>query len=110
MRKMNPHAFDKLHKEYKESGLSVHDFCSNQDIVVSSFYYWQRKFKKSSEVSDREFIPLVIEGPSKCITPVAAKEVSKANHLEFIFPNGTKLVLKENIDLNLLKTIVHLYD
>ena len=109
MRKMNPHAFDKLHKEYKESGLSVHDFCSNQDIVVSSFYYWQRKFKKNSEVS-REFIPLVIEEPSKCISPIPTKEISNANHLEFIFPNGTKLVLKENIDLNLLKTIVHLYD
>lgn len=70
---MNPHAFDKLHKEYKESGLSVHDFCSNQDIVVSTFYYWQRKFKKNNEVS-REFIPLVIEESPNAIHQLFPKE------------------------------------
>ena len=31
------------------------------------------------------------------------------NRLEFIFPNGTRLQIKGQVDLALLKTIVHLY-
>ena len=30
--------------------------------------------------------------------------------LEFVFPNGTKMVLRDNIDMRLLKAIVHLFD
>lgn len=108
MRKMNSHAFERLYKEYQESGLSVHDFCSNQDIVVSTFYYWQRKFRASCE-SPKEFVPLIIEKSPECISTHTPKETFNFG-LEFIFPNGTKLVLPKNIDPTMLKTIVHLYD
>jgi hypothetical protein len=27
-----------------------------------------------------------------------------------VFPNGTKMVLRDNIDMELLKAIVHLFD
>src|SRR5690554_3688577 len=30
--------------------------------------------------------------------------------IEFVFPNGTKMVIRDHADIHLLKTIVHLYD
>jgi hypothetical protein len=30
--------------------------------------------------------------------------------IEFVFPNGTKMVIRGHADMPLLKTIVHLYD
>lgn len=108
--------FKKLFQEYQESGLNVRDFCQNQDIAVSTFYYWMKKRAKKNE-PPKEFVPLVIGGqqikkheqPSNFPFPCNDSDHNNAS-LEFVFPNGTKILLKNNIDISLLKAMVHLYD
>ena len=107
-------SFRKLYQEYLESGLSVRDFCTNQNFAVSTFYNWKNKLE--SNATHPEFIPLQV-GNQTIVRTDKHTEVSLANEevtseerkLEFTFPNGTKLQLKGHIDAALLKTIVHLY-
>ncbi len=107
-------SFRELYNEYLSSGLSVRDFCSNQDFAVSTFYRWQ-KLLKEKEVPN-EFVPLVMEqqpmvksGGHPILSASQGKSEAEENELEFTFPNGTKLQLKGHVDSVLLKTIVHLY-
>ncbi len=106
--------FRELYDEYLSSGLTVRDFCANQDFAVSTFYRWQKLLREKE--LPKEFVPLVVE-QQPMVNPVGHPILSvdqekcedETNELEFIFPNGTKLQLKGHIDAALLKTIVHLY-
>ena len=107
-------SFRELYQEYLSSGLTVRDFCANQDFAVSTFYRWQ-KILKDKEAPDR-FVPLLIgkqpnvnTGNHPDVTPECNVFVTEKNNMEFTFPNGTKLLVKGHVDLSLLKTIVHLY-
>jgi hypothetical protein len=108
--------FEELLSRQKESGLSVRDFCSNEGIHPSTFYYWLKKHR--GENSPKEFIPLAIQNafamqrPGK-ICAMASPGTSPADQgtlLEFIFPNGTRVLLKQQPDVAFLKVMAHLYD
>ncbi len=106
--------FSKLYQEYLGSGLSVRDFCANQNFAVSTFYHWKKRLE--SKEPPIGFVPLVI-GSQSSMNHVGNSQVvsmnestpAEENDFEFTFPNGTKLQVKGNVDLALLKTIVHLY-
>ncbi len=106
-------SFEKLYKEQQESGLSVRDFCSNVAIAPSTFYRW-KKILEEKELPGG-FVPLLIganKSDNDCTPPSPFVDVNRNfnnNSLEFTFPNGTKLHLKGNIDISLLKAIIHLY-
>lgn len=113
---MNEAFFEELLSRQQESGLSVRDFCSNEGIHPSTFYYWFKKHRDKSRA--KEFIPLVVQNtfevqrPGK-ICASANPGTSSADHgalLEFVFPNGTRVLLKQQPDMALLKAMAHLYD
>ena|SRR5690554_6270317 len=110
--------FQDLLKRQQESGLTVRNFCANEGIVPSTFYYWLKK-SKLKEAQPKMFIPLSI---GKEQLPAHKK---KYNHLrpqpgtndseapvflELVFPNGTVLKVRNQVDLPLLQKLVHLYD
>lgn len=107
-------SFRELYEEYLSSGLTVRDFCANQDFAVSTFYRWQKLLREKE--LPKKFVPLVVE-QQPTVNPAGHPILSvdqekcedETNKLEFTFPNGTKLQLKGHIDAVLLKTIVHLY-
>lgn len=43
---LNLKKFESLYNWYKSSGLRVRDFCINECINESKFYYWQKKIKE----------------------------------------------------------------
>ena len=112
-------SFQKLFSRHKESGLSVVDFCSNEGIHKSTFYYWLKKHRNKKE-KPRTFIPLVVgersQIPSrqKEITPDRINATAKSKQddvfLELVYPNGTLLRMRKDIDIQLLKELIHLYD
>jgi len=113
---INEVLFEALLSRQQESGLSVRDFCSNEGLHPSTFYYWLKKHREKHRA--KEFIPLAIQNafavhrPGKvCIT--ANPGTSSGDHgtlLEFVFPNGTRVLLKQQPDIAFLKVIAHLYD
>ncbi len=42
----NQNEFKSVYDRYKLSGLTVKDFCINEGIYQSRFYYWQKKLKE----------------------------------------------------------------
>ena len=56
---MHEEKFKEIHERYRHSGLTVKDFCHNEEIAESRFYYWQKKLK--NDLSNRDgFVPIVI--------------------------------------------------
>ena len=111
-------SFQKLLSHYKESGLSVIDFCSNEGIHKSTFYYWLKKTRNKKK-EPRAFIPLVVGEQSqipareKAMTDrvyAVAKSKDDDGFLELVYPNGTLLRLKKDIDIRFLKQLIHLCD
>ncbi len=109
--------FKKLFQEYQESGLNVKDFCANQGFAPSTFYYWKKQLGETSQDQPERFVPLVFDsnqpasGRLASQTPIKSSGVSCNNApIEFLFPNGTKMVIRDNVDMSLLKAIVHLFD
>lgn len=109
--------FKRLYQEYQGSGLNVKDFCANQGFAPSSFYYWKKQLDLTPQQQPGHFVPLVFDSNlpdtdrQSGQTPIKSISTS-GNHapIEFVFPNGTKMVMRDNLDLPLLKAIVHLFD
>lgn len=109
--------FKQLYQEYQESGLNIKDFCANQCLAPSTFYYWRNKLEEASQHHTVDFVPLAFGSNKPAANnqaikyPVKSRDVSENNApIELVFPNGTKMVLRDNIDMPLLKKIVHLFD
>jgi transposase-like protein len=106
--------FLKLYQRQQESGLTVKDFCSNEGIAHSTFYYWRKKFRNSRGANN--FIPLVVK-PSQTISHSnATHSLSEGSVpvdnflLELVYSNGTILRIKKDIDLSHLRELISLYD
>ena len=115
--RMTLSTFKRLFQEYQESGLNVKDFCANQDFAPSSFYYWKRKLEETLQHQPERFVPLVFgsnqSATSRQTVPTTITSADgSGNHapIEFVFPNGTKMMLRDKVDIPLLKAIVHLFD
>ena len=108
--------FLELYRQQQGSGLTVRDFCSNEGIAPSTFYYWHKKVKKNNTI--RDFIPLLVGQPEpatpqsyvKSHTPVHGSRNMEDALLELVYPNGTKLRIKQDLDLAHLRTLVCLLD
>jgi hypothetical protein len=116
--------FLELYRRQQETGLTVKDFCSNEGIAESTFYYWRKKLRKKSVAQN--FIPLVVKSSQslsartyvKSHPPVLESGEMPARPtggnddvlLEVVYPNGTKLRIKKDIDLTHLRALVCLYE
>jgi putative transposase len=114
---LNESSFKELLDRQQASGLSVKDFCFNEGMSKSSFYYWRRKLQQPR--GPKSFIPLVIKSSptnlgrqsSKAPQPPSTSVQYPQDDLsmEIVFPNGTKLRVKNNPDLSFLKSLICLY-
>jgi transposase-like protein len=103
--------FKRLYQEYQASGLNIKDFCANQGLAPSTFYYWRNKLEETSQHQPGNFVPLVFDSNQPDQPPMKRVHSIENNAaIELMFPNGTKMVLRDKIDMHLLKTIVHLFD
>jgi len=105
-----------LIKRQKETGLNITAFCANEGIAKSTFFYWRKKLNKAPV---KGFIPLLVNatpatrsGPSKNYIQ-EQHELNKSDYdflLELHYPNGTRLRIKSDPDLDHLRTLVCLLD
>lgn len=45
--------FETIYDRYQSSGLRLKDFCQNECILESKFYYWQRRLREHNVQSER---------------------------------------------------------
>ncbi len=108
--------FSELIRQQQESGLSVKDFCYNQDIAQSTFHYWRKKLRRSKE----EFIPLIVKSPATALPGKPGTGSRQSGNypatgedqalLELVYPNGTHLRIKQDLDLDHLRALIRLFD
>jgi hypothetical protein len=105
-------AFSDLIRRQKETGLSINDFCSNEGIPTSTFYYWRKKLRGNNP--GKGFIPLIVKPPQTSLSrgngKASYRGVDDEVFLELVYPNGTLLRVSRDMDLAQLRALIHLYD
>jgi transposase-like protein len=105
-----------LIQRQKETGLNITDFCSNEGIAKSTFYYWRKKLGKES---GKRFIPLLVNSSRASLAGQSKIPLREQNEqhpsvedyiLELVYPNGTSLRIKNDLDLSHLRALVNLLD
>lgn len=118
---LNETKFRAIYDEYLESGLTVHDFCSNQHMNEAKFYYWQHKLRGFLPPK-KGFVPVVFEPNQFLQSSTSASTMPKRQHFsanrainamdaagyEIVYPNGVSLKLKGGIDLQMLHSLLML--
>ena len=108
--------FLEIYHRQQESGLSVKEFCTNEVMKESTFYYWRKKLVENGRI--KGFIPIVVKTPS-AIKPnnhaLVLDDVDKSSSkdvclLELVYANGTKLRIKNDIGLDRLRNLINLCD
>jgi len=109
--------FLEIYQRQQESDLSVKDFCSNEGIKESTFYYWRKKLAGQGRI--KNFIPLVVKNSTPPVKPGYPNGSLQSGNreginddflLELVYTNGTKLRVKNDIDLAHLRTLITLND
>jgi hypothetical protein len=103
---------------FLESGLSIRDYCANQQLKESMFYYWQNKLKGQLPPK-RGFVPVVFDNGQKDRTsrfPTTVQNRTKAHpdaatanntiSCEITYPNGVCVKLDGLTDPELLRPLL----
>lgn len=62
--------FRQIHEEWKQSGLSVQQYCENTGLNEGRFYYWRSNLKEDYlPTACGSFIPLKMSGKSSVYSP-----------------------------------------
>ena len=110
--------FLSIYDGFLESGLTVRDYCANQQIKESMFYYWQHKLKEQLPPK-RGFVPVVFNNgkairSSQVPAPVhnrskAFPDPASANNAiscEISYPNGVCVKLNGLTDPEMLRSLL----
>ena len=122
--------FKEVYTRYEASGLPAKDFCMNEQLTRSRFYYWLRKYRKLEKVNvsiikphseicnthiEPRFIPLSIGVEKQCraypVKETQKKSVVSASSsldsfMEISYPSGTTVRLSGEKDMELVKTLI----
>lgn len=115
---LNSKQFVALYHEYLESGLTVRDFCTNQHMRDSKFYYWKNRLKSQLQPK-KGFVPVVFENEQQVRSfhfPTPAQNRSKtfsnppaANSsvaCEISYPNGVCMKLNGLPEPEMLRSLL----
>jgi transposase len=110
--------FYELIRLQQDSGLTVREFCSNEGIASATYYYWRKKLYRKGK---KDFIPLIVKSSESSLTQAYNRNSKHCDYqpgknaendvlLELVYPNGTILRVKNDLDLVHLRALIHLYD
>ncbi len=112
--------FEEVYDRFESSGLRVKEFCQNECILESKFYYWKRRLREHKIDKERQpdFVPIAFSGSSPQLqTKSRAQQRSIPEHMhpcdenvfEIVYPNGVKLRVPVGADLTHLRTLILLF-
>ena len=84
--------FSNIEQQRQESGKNVKEFCKEQGIRLSLYYYWRKKQKEQSE-SKFHHISLSSSGAGA--------------GMRILYPNGVQLELYGEVNLAQIRTLIH---
>jgi hypothetical protein len=87
----------KIIEGWIESGISQREWCNKKKIGYSTFYYWYKRYREQVVVTPKpqnSFVHLEVDGRG-----------SSQVWGELIFPDGKKLVLHQQVDVDFIKRL-----
>ena len=113
---INEKKFRAIYNEFLESGLTVRDYCVNQQMNEAKFYYWQNKLKGQLPPK-RGFVPVIFEnGQQASQVPATMQDmtepyshpaaVSKTISCEISYPNGILVKLSGLPDVQMFRSLL----
>ena len=103
---MTMEQFRLIYDEWKQSGLSVQQYCESSGLTASRFYYWSSKLKEESlPTSCGSFIPVKMSGKSSVYS---ARNASAKALCEIEYPNGVVVRVTSDMTLDQLRQMVTL--
>ena len=113
---LNEKKFRSIYSEFLESGLTIRDYCVNQQMNEAKFYYWQNKLKGLLPPK-RGFVPVIFEnGRQISQVPTPAQKLSepcsqpavsnKTISCEINYPNGVSVKLNGLLDTQMLRSLL----
>ncbi|HBY51965.1 MAG TPA: hypothetical protein DEH15_05840 [Marinilabiliales bacterium] len=115
---LNEKKFRSIYDSFQESGLTIRDYCANQQMNEAKFYYWQNKLKGQLPPK-RGFVPVVFgdgknlrqlqvpdtahERKESFLTPAT---VDKTISCEINYPNGVCVKLNGLSDPRVLQSLL----
>ena len=107
MANMTIEQFRQVYDEWRQSGLTVQQFCENIGIREGRFYYWKAKLKAESlPAAYGGLVPVKMSGkPGRAYASAAGS----ANALcEVVYPNGVTVRVTSDMTLDQLRQMVTL--
>ncbi|MFA6484299.1 MAG: IS66 family insertion sequence element accessory protein TnpB [Bacteroidales bacterium] len=106
-------SFKAIYDDFLESGLTIRSYCSNQRMNEAKFFYWRRRLNNQLPVRTG-FVPLVIDKnpfdqrPPKPISRAGQPEAfpAKVTFFEITYPNGVRLKLHGDADLEMVRSLL----
>ena len=109
--------FKLVYDRFLSSGLSVTDFCANECILHSKFYFSKKKLHEQNQLREQssDFVPIVFSGSTPQIqTKRKAQQKLLPEHgdsassdiFEIVYPNGVKLRVPVGADINQLRSLI----
>jgi hypothetical protein len=113
---MNLKAFSAIYDRYQLSGLTIKDFCSNENIREARFYYWQRKYRTHNQNQELPtgFVPLLFNSSGlqhkQPVSPAAVPvlEQKTSDLYEIVYPNGVCLRLPSGTGMKQVESFIFL--
>ncbi len=113
----NDKKFRAVYSDYLNSGLTVRDFCANQQMNEAKFFYWQHKLKGELPLKRGGFVPVVFdpEQQDKSL-PVKKRQeffpnpapADKTVCCEISYPNGVSVKLNGLTEAEMLRSLLAL--
>lgn len=108
MQRFTLEEFKKIHSEWKDSGLSIQDFCANTGIKESRFYYWKKRVEAGVNLPSPigGFIPVKASGKTGRLANAFATSVPSDVLCELVYQNGVTLRVTSDMTLEQLRAMV----
>lgn len=111
--------FKEIYARYKESGLTIKDFCANEGINRKRFGHWKSKLEgsKPNPLSNGKFIPVKMgagghtlagQSPTSFFSPDFTSSGQPQSFCEIGYPNGVTVRLTGPISSEILQTLIFL--
>jgi hypothetical protein len=82
-------------EQWNQSELPIKEFCSQHQIVNSTFHYWLKKYREKDQKSLDPFIPIRVKETS-----------SNAAFAELTLPDGRRFTFYQSLECSFIKSLL----
>jgi len=94
-----------------ESGLSIREFCANEEVSEPSFYAWRKKFReRQNEAADARKPRRSPDDPDSRDLFVPLELIDSAETLEVVHPLGYRVRIIGDVNPSALRRVIEVLD